>query len=75
MLGAMAPKPLLVLQCSKDGLYTLESMKEAVEELEKIYAKANASDRFEGRFYDQPHRFSSDMQEDAFQWFDKYLKG
>lgn len=75
MLGAFAPNPLLVLQCSKDGLYTLGSMKEAVEKLEKIYARAEVPHRFSYKFYDQPHRFSADMQEDAFRWFDTHLKG
>ncbi len=75
MLGAFVPSPLMVLQCEKDQLYTFESMKEAVEKLDRIYETAGASGRFVGRFYDQPHRFSVDMQEDAFRWFDTHLKG
>ena len=75
LLGAFAPNPLLVLQCSRDGLYTLASMKEAVEKLERIYSLAGASNRFAGKFYDQPHRFSADMQDDAFIWLDAHLKG
>ena len=75
MLGAMAPNPLMVLECSQDNLYTMESMKEAVEKLEKIYKKADKPQNFQGKFYDQPHRFSRDMQEDAFRWFDSHLLG
>lgn len=75
LLGAFAPNPLMVLQCSKDELYTMESMTEAVEKLKKIYERAGASERFAGKFHDQPHRFSIAMQEDAFRWFDAHLKG
>lgn len=75
MLGALAPNPLMVLQCSQDNLYTLESMKEAVGKLEKIYKKAGKPKHFQEKFYDQPHRFTRDMQEDAFRWFDSHLLG
>jgi hypothetical protein len=29
---------------------------------------------FQGRFYDQPHTFSIAMQEEAFEWLDRWLK-
>ncbi len=74
MIGALAPKPLLVLQCKQDGLYTLESMQEACEKIKKIYQKANASQNYQCNFYDHGHRFSIQMQEDAFQWFDRHLQ-
>ena len=49
-------------------------MKEAVDKLTAIYAKAGASSLFRGRFYDQPHIFSLEMQEEAFDWLDHWLK-
>lgn len=73
MIGAFTPKPLLVQQCTRDGLYTLESMKEACSKIEQIYAKAGASDKYQYKFYDQEHRFSLEMQEDAFNWLDRHL--
>jgi dienelactone hydrolase len=69
-----APKPLLVQQCSKDKLFPLAAMKESVEKIEAIYKKAGAKDQFSGRFYDEPHRFTKKMQDEAFDWFDKQLK-
>jgi len=69
-----APKPLLVLQCRRDGLFPPEGMQQAVGRIAAIYAKAGASDRFTGRFYDVPHQFNVEMQEDAFRWFDRHLK-
>jgi len=69
-----APKPLLVQQCSRDGLFPLSGMQESVRKIAAIYAKAGAPDQFTGRFYDVPHRFDVPMQEDAFNWLDRHLK-
>ncbi len=74
VIGCMVPKPLMVQQCSKDALYPIEGMKESLKKIEAIYAKAGASSKFQGQFYDQPHIFSIKMQEDAFDWLDRWLK-
>ncbi|MBY0523217.1 MAG: alpha/beta hydrolase family protein [Gemmataceae bacterium] len=71
----MAPKPLMVQQCSKDGLFPLSGMKESLDKIAAIYKKAGVKDRFDGRFYDEPHKFTKPMQDDAFTWFDKQFKG
>jgi len=69
-----APQPLLVQQCSRDGLFPLAGMKESVEKIGAIYKKAGAADQFSGRLYDEPHRFTLGMQDEAFDWFDQHLK-
>ena len=69
-----APRPLLVQQCSRDELFPPQGMHEAVEKIAAGYAKAHCGERFSGRFYDGPHRFTRHMQEEAFQWFDQHLK-
>jgi dienelactone hydrolase len=69
-----APRPLLVLQCSRDALFPPEGMKDAVRKIAAGYAKAKCPERFSGRFYDVPHRFTRPMQETAFDWLDRYLK-
>ena len=74
VIGCMAPKPLMVQQCSRDGLYPMEGMKEALKKIEAIYAKAGAASNFQGKFYDHPHLFSLQMQEEAFDWLDPWLK-
>ena len=72
--GMMAPNALLVQQCSKDRLYPMAGMKSSVEKLAKIYAKAGVSERFRSAFYDVPHSFTPDMQEQAFDWLEKWLR-
>lgn len=74
MVGAMAPKPLMVQQCLQDGLYPLEGMREAADKLERIYQIAGASENYSVKWYGRPHVFDAEMQEDAFDWFDRHLK-
>jgi dienelactone hydrolase len=68
------PGSLLVLQCSRDELFTVDGMHRACEKIERIYTKAGLRDHFQSRFYDVPHQFNATMQEDAFAWLDRWLK-
>ena len=68
-----APRSLMVLQCSQDGLFPSSGMKESVAKIAAVYDKAGIEARFAGRFYDVPHRFTRTMQDDAFAWFDRVL--
>ena len=69
----IAPGALLVLQCRRDKLYPLQAMEGAVEKLSKIYAKAGVPERFRGTFYDVPHGFTPEMQEEAFEWLGRWI--
>lgn len=68
-----APGALLVQQCSRDLLYPMAAMQGSVDRLKQIYTKAGIPDRFRGTFYDKPHVFHPDMQDEAFDWFDRWL--
>jgi hypothetical protein len=48
-------------------------MKGAAEKLEKIYARAGIRERFRATFYDVPHSFRPEMQEEAFAWLEKWV--
>lgn len=74
VVALRCPKPLLVLQCRRDGLFPLSGMEASVEKIAAIYKKAGASGQFSSRFYEVPHIFNVQMQEDAFAWFDGILK-
>ncbi len=73
VVSMMAPKPLLVQQCKGDDLYTPKGMKDSVEKISEIYQKAGAEGAFSGKFYDTEHRFTREMQDDAFAFFEKHL--
>jgi hypothetical protein len=68
-----APGALLVQQCRQDALYPLAGMEAAVDKLTHIYAKAGLPDRFRGTFYDAPHCYQPEMQDETFAWFDRWL--
>jgi len=74
ILGLRVPLPTLVLNNNQDTLYTLPEMKKADEILAEVYRKAGASEKYRANFYDGPHKFDAQMQSDAFNWFDQWLK-
>ena len=70
-----APRPLLVLQCEQDRLFSLDSMRHACEDIRRVYEDCGQSERFDARFYDVPHCLNRRMQKDLFDWFDRWLQG
>ena len=73
--GLTVPNPLLVLNNREDQLFTLPEMQRTDVILKEIYQKAKAADRYRASFYPGPHKFDREMQAEAFEWFDRWLKG
>lgn len=74
ILSLRVPLPTLVLNDEHDNLYTLPEMKNADAILREVYQKAKADDRYACSFYPGPHKFDKAMQQEAFAWFDRWLK-
>jgi dienelactone hydrolase len=74
ILGMRAPLPTMVLNDNDDELYTLPEMKRADAILAEVFKKAGAADRYKCSYYPGIHKFDKAMQEEAFAWFDKWLK-
>ncbi len=74
ILGLRAPLPTLVLNDSDDTLYTLPEMNRAEKILTEVFKKAGAENNFKCSYYPGPHKFDAKMQEEAFNWFDRWLK-
>jgi len=74
ILGMNVPSPTLVLNAEQDGLFTLPGMKEADKILQEVYEKAKAPEHYKGSFYPGGHKFGKEMQSEAFNWFDRWLK-
>ena len=68
------PNPVLVLNNREDTLFTLPEMERADRNLKEIYRKAALPERYHANFYAGGHKFDRDMQADAFEWFDRWLK-
>lgn len=74
VLGLRVPLPTMVMSNTEDQLYTLPEMKKADEILKEVYDKAGAADNYSGKYYPGGHKFDLAMQQDAFNWFDTWLK-
>jgi dienelactone hydrolase len=74
ILGLRVPLPTMTLYDSDDELYTLDGMKQADGILKEIFMKAGAGEYYKSTFYPGPHKFDARMQQDAFDWFDRWLK-
>ncbi len=74
VLGLRVPLPTMVMSNTEDPLYTLPEMKKADAILKEVYSKAGAAGKYSGKFYPGGHKFDSAMQQDAFNWFDTWLK-
>lgn len=68
-----APRPLMVMQCRRDALFTLEGMKDAESRIRDVYQSLGHADRFRCAWYDIPHSLPVAAQEDAFAWLDTWL--
>jgi dienelactone hydrolase len=75
ILGLRVPLPTLVQNNIHDELFTLSEMEQASAILQAVYEKAGAGDRYRGSYYPGPHKFDRQMQTEAFDWFDRWLKG
>jgi predicted esterase len=63
-----------VLNNNEDPLFTLPEMQRADEILREVYEKAGAADQYRCSFYPGGHKFDLEMQAEAFDWFDRWLK-
>lgn len=73
LVSLTAPRALFVQQCSQDRLFPLAGMQSSVKRIAELYQAAGCADQFVGRFYDEPHRWTIAMQDEAFAWLDEKL--
>ncbi len=73
LVSLTAPRALFVQQCSQDRLFPLAGMQSSVQRIAELYQAAGSPNQFLGRFYDEPHRWTIAMQDEAFSWLDEKL--
>lgn len=74
ILGLRAPLPVLVQNNDEDPLFRYSEMKRADNIMREVYRIAGSSDNYRCTFYPGPHKFDAGMQQEAFDWFDRWLK-
>lgn len=68
-----APRALMVINGSQDGLFHPGGVKAAFEKVNACFKKAGAADRVSTRMYDAPHQFNLEMQGHAWEWLKKWI--
>jgi dienelactone hydrolase len=67
------PRPLLVINGTRDGLFDNGGVKASFDTLNACYAKAGVPDRCRTRLYDSPHQFNAEMQAEAWAWLERFV--
>lgn len=74
VVSLAAPRPLLNINGTKDGLFPVETgVKPAYKILETVYAKIGAAETFKGHLYEAPHEFNREMQQEAWEWLKRWV--
>lgn len=73
LVSLTAPRALFVQSCSQDRLFPLSGMQPPVKRIAELYRVAGSPDQFLGRFYDERHRWTIAMQDEAFSWLEEKL--
>jgi dienelactone hydrolase len=68
LAASRAPSPLLVQYNRDDQLFPIQGMQFAHARIAAHYERTCQPSRYVGRFYDGPHKFDKEMQNDAFAW-------
>ena len=69
----VAPRALMVINGSRDGLFHPDGVKDAFSKIQACYQKAGAAERQSCRLYDAPHEFNLEMQPAAWAWIKRWL--
>ena len=73
LAALIAPRALMVINGSRDGLFQSDAVKDAFAKVEACYRKAGAPDRQSCRLYDAPHEFNPEMQPAAWEWLKQWV--
>jgi dienelactone hydrolase len=71
--GLIAPRHVVFMNGSKDGLFQQDGLKAAYSKIGQIYEKAGAPERQSCRLYNVPHEFNTEMQAEAWARLGKAL--
>lgn len=73
IIALRVPAPLMVQYNREDEIYSLEGQEQSDRKIRQIYEKMGYPENYSGRFYPGPHKFNIQMQEDTFEWFERWL--
>jgi dienelactone hydrolase len=74
LAALLAPRPLLLANSDKDGIFPLDGVMRVHGELARLYALHKARDKLGLLITEGPHKDTQDLQVPAFRWFNRWLK-
>jgi len=71
----VAPRPLLISNTDKDGIFPLDGVIDVYFKTRRIYELYGARDKIGLQVCEGPHKDTQELRVHAFHWFNKFLKG
>ncbi len=71
----LAPRPLLISNTDKDGIFPLDGVIRTHEKVRKIYRLYGAEKNLGLNITEGPHKDTQELRVHAFVWFNRFLKG
>jgi hypothetical protein len=75
LAAAIAPRALMLLMGSRDGLFPASAMTASFDKIQRCYGKAKTPRQQLCRLFDAPHEFNANMQEQVWEWLKVQLSG
>lgn len=69
----VAPRPLLIANSDKDGIFPLDGVMRVHEQVRRIYELNGAADKLGVLITEGPHKDTQELQVPAFRWFNRWL--
>ena len=73
LAALIAPRSVLVINGSRDPLFAPEGVHAAFTKIEQCFRKAGVPERQRCHLYDARHQFNVDMQNEAWDWVERWL--
>ncbi len=75
MVAALvAPRPLLISNTDKDGIFPLDGVVDVHAKVRKIYRLYDAEDKLGLQITEGPHKDTQELRIHAFRWMNRFLK-
>ncbi len=74
LAALLAPRPLLIANSDKDGIFPLDGVVRLHEKVRRIYQLYGAEKKLGLLITEGPHQDTQDLQVPVFRWFNRFLK-
>lgn len=71
----IAPRPLMILNTDKDGIFPLDGVVDVYQKTRSVYEAMGAGDKIGFACYEGPHKDTQPLRVPAFHWFERHFKG